>query len=220
MATKVYIASTLALENANVFASIYEQAPVSRKERVDRFKFDEDKRLSLAAWKLLEMACRDFGITKMPEWSFEEKGKPYFKEYPAIHFNLSHSHNRVMAIVSDECEVGCDIEICKDGNLDLVERFFSEEEKKVLEAEEKDVASKRFYQLWTLKESFMKCTGRGLSLPLHSFSMQINENPIRVKWEGEGTYSFFCFENIPQYAAACCLKNDVQNAPEMKEINF
>lgn len=220
MATKVYMANVLPLKDAKIFASIYEQAPVSRKEKVDRLKFEKDKHLSLAAWKLLEVACNDFGISKMPEWSFTEKGKPFFKENPSVHFNLSHSGDYVMGIVSDECEVGCDIEVCKEANMDLAERFFSKEENMLLKETEKSEIAKCFYQLWTLKESFIKCTGQGLSLPLHSFSMQIDENPIRVRWDGDGDYSSFSFEKVPQYAMSCCLKKDTKEEPKITEINF
>lgn len=73
-----------------------------------------------------------------------------------------------MGVLSD-CEVGCDIEKNANAPLEVAEHYFYHSELAYIKAaEDKD---KAFFTLWTLKESYMKMTGRGMSLPLDSFEV-------------------------------------------------
>ena len=56
-------------------------------------------------------------------------------------------------------------------------RFFSDDEYKYILAGQEDRIS-RFYDLWTLKESYIKYVGKGLSIPLDSFSFIIEKDKI------------------------------------------
>ena len=62
-----------------------------------------------------------------------------------------------------------------------------------------------FYRLWTLKESFIKATGTGMSLPLNEFNIIIDNNIISVEQTSDTRN--FCFgEESPcagYYAAWC-----------------
>ena len=74
-----------------------------------------------------------------------------------------------MVGVSSDREVGCDIEKIVDAPLGVSDRFFHlKEAEYIRSAEDKNRA---FFTLWTLKESYMKMTGRGMSLPLDSFEV-------------------------------------------------
>jgi 4'-phosphopantetheinyl transferase len=54
----------------------------------------------------------------------------------------------------------------------LVSRFFTDDEASRLRQCEKEERLGSFYELWTLKESFLKAVGNGLSAPLNSFELQ------------------------------------------------
>ena len=70
--------------------------------------------------------------------------------------------------VSD-CEVGCDIGKAVNAPLEVAEHYFNPGELEYIKSEkDKD---KAFFTLWTLKESYMKMTGRGMSLLLDSFEI-------------------------------------------------
>lgn len=70
---------------------------------------------------------------------------------------------------SSDCEVGCDIEKNADAPLEVADRFFYSKEAEYIKTE--DDKNRAFFTLWTLKESYMKMTGRGMSLPLDSFEV-------------------------------------------------
>ena len=85
-----------------------------------------------------------------------------------------------------------DIERCEPGRRDIASRFFHREEVRYLNTVLPSARDDAFYKLWTLKESFVKSTGRGLDLPLRSFWVDIHRMPPRLDCaEVTGNYSLF-----------------------------
>jgi len=167
----------------------------------------KDKRLSLGAGILLDRGLREYGLREAEvRIRLKKNGKPYLPEHPRLHFSLSHSEEMVLAVFAD-AEVGCDIEYTRRAELKLAEKFFRPEEYAYvagLEGEEQDSA---FFQLWTLKESFLKATGMGLGLPLNAFQLCVSGDEIKVRQ----TYDRFEY-GIRQYSfgrywAAVCLQS-------------
>lgn len=179
--TYIYIAKTDILCDANEFQKRYEAVPAKRKRKIDRLRFDDDKRLSLGAWQLLCHALNEKGITQDKIILCEnENGKPYLAEYPNIFFNLSHSGDTVMCAVSDG-EVGCDVEKTASVDMRIANRFFHESEAAAIsELSDENERRQLFYRLWTLKESFMKTTGLGFALPLRDFCIRFENGDIKA----------------------------------------
>lgn len=215
MGTKIYFADVTPLYDEKIFSEKYNEISDYRKEKIDRMKFNKDKCLSLGAGLLLKEALAECGIDEKKAVYFTGKnGKPCIKDLP-LYFNLSHSQSRVMCAVSD-CPIGCDIEFIKDADLKIADRFFTESEVKQIN-KSRDL----FYRFWTLKESFMKATGLGMSLALNSFSINI-ENQITVEQTlNDNNYLFFEFDFDKNYKSACCIENPTgKNNPVISEIKF
>ena len=71
------------------------------------------KEQSIIGRKLLLRGLKlEYGIEELPEISFEKYGKPYFLNYPKIHFNISHCDKAVTCILSKR-PVGIDVESIK-----------------------------------------------------------------------------------------------------------
>ena len=133
-----------------------------RKEQVLRYVKESDRRLSLAVYLLLQQALREeYGISDAPGFGFGPHGKPFLKDYPHIHFNLSHCPGTALCVVSDT-PVGCDVEIVPPAlDEDLCRQACSEQElSAILRAPQPPLA---FAQLWTKKEAFLKYAGTGLT---------------------------------------------------------
>lgn len=158
---------------------IYEILPEFRRRAADAKKSAEAKRETVLAFYLLMYALKKNGyISEYSEfenlkYSEGEHGKPYFGARPDICFSLSHTKGMVLCVLSDEI-VGCDIEgknKDREGALRIADRFFTKEEANRIRLLDERHAVDEFYRIWTMKESFVKRNGNGLTQPLDSFSV-------------------------------------------------
>ncbi|MCD7841391.1 MAG: 4'-phosphopantetheinyl transferase superfamily protein [Lachnospiraceae bacterium] len=171
--------TTDALNDPETFRKLYLEMPEGRRAKIDRVRMEQDKKLSLAAGILLDRGLQEFNLSgKTIRIEESAYGKPFFPDFPNIHFSLSHSHEMALAVFADT-EVGCDIEYRKKPNEKLAGRFFCPEENIwMIAARTETEREERFYRLWTMKESFIKATGQGLRQPLDSFCFRIEETCV------------------------------------------
>lgn len=100
-----------------------------------------------------------------------EHGKPYLEGERLVYFNISHSGTYIVCAFSD-AEVGIDIEKIASPRYEVARRFFHPEEVRLLE-NGKFKNESLFYDIWVVKESFLKYKGTGLTCPLSSFQVNI-----------------------------------------------
>lgn len=172
--TKVYAAKTDALTDPDCFQKGYDAVGRERQQKIDRLMRIDDKRRSLAAALLLKEVLHDCGI-EQPSFCYGENGKPYIDGRDDVFFSLSHSGDTVMCAVSSK-EVGCDVQTITDIDLRVAERFSRAEREAITAEPTPDKQRDLFFRLWTLKESFLKATGLGLSLPLPRFTIAIHDD--------------------------------------------
>lgn len=183
---KIYVAAVEPLMEDAFYQKALSMVGKERQEKAGKMIQRPDKARSVAAGLLLHYVVEDFaagndggehGRSLMKRdtgfrWDgscfIKEHGKPMLPKELGLYFNLSHSGDYVLCAVSDH-EIGADIQRHGKYQDRLAERFFHPEELAYLkEAEDQ---KQRFYDLWCLKESCIKCTGRGLSTGLESFSV-------------------------------------------------
>ncbi len=184
---------------------------IERREKINKFMRKEDADRSLAADILIRQALiENIGI-KNEDISFHYNtyGKPYFAHNPPIYFNLSHSGNWVVCAISDH-EVGIDVEKIDKIDLDIAKSFFAPKEYSDLMEKDDSKKKEYFYVLWTLKESYIKACGKGLSLDLRSFSISLNDNNIILEAQNDcGNYSFKQYNIDKNYKLSVCTPHDV-----------
>lgn len=113
---------------------------------------------SVAAHELLEFVLKEvYGISE-PRLELGEHGKPYLSHGPE--FNISHSRGYVAVAFSDT-PVGLDVEVVRPYLEKLPERIFSPEELEWFQRRGRTKVD--FFTLWTLKESYYKYLGTGLT---------------------------------------------------------
>jgi 4'-phosphopantetheinyl transferase len=166
--------------------------PVSIQARIGEFVRWQDAQRSL----LGELMIRQLLSQRIPvppgqiKIRTGEKGKPYLPGHP-VHFNLSHSGEWVVAALAAS-PVGIDVERIKPNKLRIARRFFTEKEFAAIIAQPEDLQPDYFFELWTLKESYLKATGKGLTQSLGSFSvisdlgryqLEINGNFVPVEFK-------------------------------------
>lgn len=89
-----------------------------------------------------------------------------------LRFNLSHSEGLIVLAITRDREVGVDVEWPQRSGemLAIAERYFSPSEVRELFALPPQQRRSRFFDLWTLKEAYIKACGQGLAIPLEEFS--------------------------------------------------
>lgn len=167
------------------------------------FKVDSNK---LLGRKLLGSLISSNGISgvSLDKISFNNYGKPIIPN-SNFFFNISHSHDKIAAIVSNVGEVGIDIEKIRSIPLNGFNYFFHDHE-----WQEIANASNPSFQLlkyWTIKEAVLKCIGTGFGngnqeLFINSSGVLVLENDS-FRWCNYKTIiidgyllSYACFDKI------------------------
>ena len=148
------------------------KVPPEKQAKIDHFCFLKDAQRSMLGVIMATHAVNEhLGLPGKPlMFGTNHYGKPYLLEYPGLHFNISHSGGYVCCALSMQ-PVGIDVEEITCAEMQIAERFFSIEEYGYLKSFPHEERNHAFFEVWTKKESYIKQRGKGLSIPLTSFSV-------------------------------------------------
>ena len=119
------------------------------------------------------------------QFTRNEWGRPALFPPAPLHFNISHSEGLIVCLVAAAHAVGVDTEPLARAPalLALAPRVFAPQELSDLAALPVEEQAPRALLLWTLKESYLKARGRGLSLPLDGFAFRFAVGRIHLEAE-------------------------------------
>jgi 4'-phosphopantetheinyl transferase len=132
---------------------------------------------------------------------------------PAIDFNISHTTGLIAIAITGTPEIGLDVENIDrrpvDG--DLPRRFFSPAEADSLESLAEPARTSRFFDVWTLKEAYIKARGMGLSLPLDQFTIHLDGEAPRITFatgigDDPASWQFAQFDPSPRHRMAVAVR--------------
>lgn len=186
-------------EKPSVMDGLWEE----RKQKILRYKLSESRKQSLGAGLLLKWVLQEHG-SAIKKLSYGPNGKP---EAEGVFFNLSHSGKWVVCSIGD-APVGCDVEEIAPVRDGIAERFFTEKEVRHLNCFEGAQRQEQFFRLWTLKESYMKMTGEGMSLALDRFEFNMDGQPT-IKRDGKPCDCHVKEYELPGYKLAVCAEEEV-----------
>lgn len=150
------------------------------RERALRLRSENDKnrfiitraelRNSLSKYLKVRPADIDF--------TYNQYGKPSIKSEhnPAnIKFNVTHSNTLVLYAITQNREVGIDLEYVREvsNSERIVKRYFSEEDGKFYHSQSEGNKKLAFFKLWTRKEAYSKARGMGIGLPGKKFDLSL-----------------------------------------------
>ncbi len=144
---------------------------------------------------------------------FGENGKPHIENIPDVHFNISHSGHYVVCAVAST-EIGIDVERSRKVNLRIAERFFSPSEIHDLMQLHEAEQMQYFITLWTIKESYLKAIGKGLTQHLNSFTIIKSGGSFRLTGsEKAEQYGIVTFQLDQSYQMALCAPLPFETEP-------
>jgi 4'-phosphopantetheinyl transferase len=161
------------------------------RQRAARFAFARHRVQFIAAHALLRAVLGRMCDAPPTAWRFvaDVRGKPsaWLAQSPApVSFNLSHADGivGVAAGTGADRAIGFDLEpLARQVDLGVAGHFFSPREAAWLAAQPAAAQAESFLRLWTLKEAFLKATGKGLTQDLASFSF--DPLPPRIEFAEE-----------------------------------
>jgi len=154
------------------YKGLLQHVSLEKQERIRRFHVFLDAQNCLIGDILARMEiCQITGLRNEElEFAVNLYGKPFLKNKPQIHYNISHAGTFTSCALSDQ-PVGIDIECVKEVDMRIAGRFFTAEEATYILSEPEDMRRRqRFFEVWTKKESRIKWEGKGLTKPLNSFN--------------------------------------------------
>lgn len=188
-----------------------------RREKLKRYRFQEDYLRSLLGEIFIRMkAAKYIGVDISEiDIGYNKFGKPHIVGANNFEYNISHSGDWVICAISNKY-IGIDIEKIGKAHLDVAERFFTKDEYKILCEVEKGRVDETFFKLWTMKESYVKWLGGGLSIPLNTFSFIKNDDYFYVDENKSIRVYIPSFES--GYLLAICTTDEYNNAVQIIDI--
>lgn len=191
----------------NRYNTLLNLVSAEKKKKIDGYVKKEEAYRSLLGDVLIRsVICKQYKIFNQDiKYDYNKYGKPFWKGSNHFFFNISHSGDWIVCIV-DKFPVGIDIEQICPINIEIVSHFFSDEEVEDLNTRSLVGKIDYFYDLWTLKESYIKAIGKGLSIPLNSFTIKKNkEEDIIVKQDDlYSSYFFTQYQIDSNYKLSVC----------------
>ncbi|MGH8258906.1 MAG: 4'-phosphopantetheinyl transferase family protein [Steroidobacteraceae bacterium] len=199
----------------------------AERSQEPKFYFERDRKRYLVTRALVRTVLSRYAPIAPQEWIFSTNayGRPQVANVEAqgayLSFNVSHTYGLIALAVASEIELGVDVENlrARAAMIDVAERFFSREEAAALAAVPQASQHDRFFEYWTLKESYIKARGMGLSIPLEKFTFRYpREGRIELATHPElgddpAHWRFWQFRPSPEYVLALCAARGNATAP-------
>jgi 4'-phosphopantetheinyl transferase len=170
-------------------------ALLSPAERVrqSRLRFARDRRRHLLTRALVRSVLSRYAPCAPQQWEFaaDAAGRPRIagpEPSPPIEFNISHASDVVAVAVASARRLGVDVEnfAARDTDIEGLHRYFTPAESASLLALPQDSRRRRFFELWTLKECYLKARGVGLAVSLGAFGFDLTaERSVRLSMDPE-----------------------------------
>jgi phosphopantetheinyl transferase len=124
-------------------------------------------------------------------------------------FNLSHAGALVACAAILDGKVGIDVESMERDMYHTGLSFFHDREKEYLSSQREQNRRQAACRLWTLKESYVKCKGRGFAIPFESFTVLERKDV------------FFATFRVAHYFISVTVESENKNIKKrIKEVNL
>lgn len=133
------------------------------EEKNKKYQIEHRKGMELLLRGLKELYSLSFCIEELEkEMEYGEHGKPFLRNHREIHFNISHCEGMAVCLFA-EGEVGVDVERIAEFREAVIYKVLTKAEQEVMAAYEGQMWREMFYRFWTLKECYLKQSGKGFT---------------------------------------------------------
>ena len=205
------------IRDHSLFESYRQLLTEDERRRELRFRFEVDRRRYLVTRALVRTTLSRYVAIKPEAWLFSTNryGRPQIlnsdRRAKDLSFSISHTDDLIVLAVTFDDMIGVDVETTlRPAALDVANRYFSGSEVDALSALPASMRQARFFEYWTLKESYIKARGLGLSVPLDQFWFRFdNDNRVYAFMsphldDDPSRWRFWQFRPSRHHVAALC----------------
>ena len=171
--------------------------PISpyRKKHALRYVQEIDQKRSLGATLLVDYFLRQFHLCEaLMDYGISAYGKPFFKQHPELHFNISHS-GKFAIVAFDVHPIGVDIERVTSFQEEFASYCMKPLEIASLKAAPVEQQDQLFTTCWCLKEAVLKAKGTGINEEFPSIEFEHNLPTWHDDSNPQLTYRLFQLED-------------------------
>lgn len=177
------------ISDLSLLAAYDELMNLEERQKQQKKRYAEDRHDALVTRALVRTVLSKYVEHSPQDWQFVkgDKGKPEILNPPIpLRFNISHTRDMIVCAVGLDADLGVDVEFIERNNslLKIAEYKFAASEYDELSSHGEQTQRKRFFDYWTLKESYIKAVGGGLSIPLGDFHFTVaGDEDIQIAFE-------------------------------------
>jgi len=225
-----YIKQTEKLPS-EIFQQLLLQVPGIFREEILRYKFWQGAESSLLGKIILKFGLQQLNLPfSLNDIKVDAKDRPFLNDKfdlslaavshkvdtaTYFDFNISHSGNYIICAIAKNAKVGIDIEKHRELKSNIANRYFDKNE--CYEIDVSENSSKTFFDLWSLKESAIKCDGRGVEV-LSKTHKQYQPKTINT---------IICDDTLLHYQPieiedvySCCVCSNEKFVIELQQLNL
>lgn len=189
------------------------------REHADSVRHPRARAHFMAGRLLARRALSAYADVPARAWRFEttSDGRPEVAAPPSaadLRFNLSHTDGLAACLVTRRLDCGVDVERV-DRDIDvcgIAAHSFAPREVAALERLAAARQRQRFFELWTLKEAFLKALGSGIRLRLDAISFELDAagqlRSAETTLTEPGCWSFTLLRPTPHHIAATAVRGN------------
>lgn len=192
-----------------IYIKKYDYSNITRGERKKEETSNGRKLLKFAVQDLLGLNTDTLVITK------NEHGKPYFQDVRGIEFNISHSGDYAAVMLGDT-HIGVDIQTVRPVKERVIYKMCNDDECSFVFS--KTETDRAFIRLWTLKESYVKALGTGMTFPMSTvnFNLQNTENCAFGRLSNQ--QGIFLNRDFGDFILSACVLNESIPKEHLEQI--
>ena len=194
-----YIIKSVNDYKENELYEFYKIIHKEKRKKIDKYKNIDDKKRSIIGEMILkELLSKEDVDYNETEFTYNEYGKPFMNNN--IYFNISHSDQYIIVAISNK-EIGIDIERIKKTQINVIDQFASDKEKEYILKSPNNI-EERLFQIYTLKESYLKMKGTNLN-DISNVEFIINNDNITCS---DNNVNIGLIKDISDYIISYCEK--------------
>ncbi len=198
----LWTAATEPARDSGIFAACADVLPPEERRDADRFVHAADRRRAVVSRAHLRTVLSRYAPLAPRDWRFEPgpHGRPEIAgaRAPDLRFSVAHTREHVVCAVTVLDAIGVDLEPVGRDVSDLLgaTSILAAREIEALQATAPPERSRRFLEIWTRKEAYLKALGTGLS-----------QAPNEVEIDRVAGWWFALPEVVPGHVVALAQRN-------------